>query len=104
MATKIFLVCAAFIQGLQISGERKEIVISSFDFLMVTNKIVKYRLSLLLLSSVAGANNHSDQLQTTFFSRHCTSITGAARLSWQFVHQAKVSRENSFNTSGLEWS
>lgn len=67
MATKIFLVYTAFIQGLQISGEKKEIVISSFDFLMVTNKVVKYSLSLLLLSSVAGANNHSDQLQTTFF-------------------------------------
>lgn len=67
MATKIFLVYTAFIQGLQISGEKKEIVISSFDFLMVTNKIVKYSLSLLLLSSVAGANNHSDQLQIMFF-------------------------------------
>lgn len=105
MATKFFLVYTAFIQGLQIGGERKEIVISSFDFLMVTSKMVKYSLSLLLLSSATGANNHySDQLQTMFSQGIVPLSQQLLRLLWQFVHQAKVSRENSFNTSGLEWS
>lgn len=37
---KTFLVYTAFIQGLQITGKRKEIVISSYHFSMVTNKML----------------------------------------------------------------
>lgn len=51
---------------------------------------------------MTGANNHPDQLETVLFQGICTVKTVAARLLWQFMHQANVSIDNSIKTLGLE--